>query len=364
MPETATGLATPPPPANTTTATAAPQPAAPRNNIKETLVSLTIAFALAFVFRGFVVEAFLIPTGSMAPTLNGAHVRFSNPRTGMDWAVGPRQADLIPGTDAPRPTMGSTEPFPIVDPITRQSLGAARGARTRAGDRIFVMKYLYSIFDPSRYDIVVFKNPTEPQVNFIKRLLGLPGDQLALIDGDVWVRTPKPDDLPNLNAWQQPGWKVAAKPELAQRSMWQTVFDSQYTPVGTVDGVAYDSKWIVPAESVYAVLEVKQDLSREHILYAAEKAASVRRLHRTSALIPYAEGAYKARPLPPIVAGILTYQSSWTPALGEPLRQALSELSADHKLNICKRQSLIVQFWSFLTVQGGVDLRTKVFILV
>ncbi len=30
----------------------------------------------------------------------------------------------------------------------------------------------------------------------------------------------------------------------------------------------------------------------------------------------------------------------------------------------CKRQSLIVQFWSFLTVQGGVDLRTKVFILV
>lgn len=250
MPETATGLATPPPPAPPTTATAAPGPTAPRNNIKETLISLTIAFALAFVFRGFVVEAFLIPTGSMAPTLNGAHVRFSNTRTGMDWAVGPRMADAIPGTDAPRPTMGTKEsPFPIIDPITKQNLGSAVGARTRAGDRIFVMKYLYSIFDPARYDIVVFKNPTEPQVNFIKRLLGLPGDQLALIDGDVWVRTPKADDLANLNAWQQPGWKVAAKPELAQRAMWQTVFDSQYTPTGTIDGRAYDSPWIVPSES-------------------------------------------------------------------------------------------------------------------
>jgi signal peptidase I len=249
MPETAASLAPPPPPSNSTTATAAPLPDAPRNNIKETLISLTIAFALAFVFRGFVVEAFLIPTGSMAPTLNGAHARFSNPKTGLDWAVGPRMEDMLT-PDVPRPVMGTTKAYPIIDPITRQHLGAAKGARTRAGDRIFVMKYLYSIFDPARYDIVVFKNPTEPQVNFIKRLLGLPGDQLALIDGDVWVRTPKPDDLPNLNAWQQHGWKVAAKPELAQRSMWQTVFDSQYTPIGTVDGVAYQNKWIVPSETL------------------------------------------------------------------------------------------------------------------
>lgn len=113
MPETATGLATPPPPANTTTATAAPQPAAPRNNIKETLVSLTIAFALAFVFRGFVVEAFLIPTGSMAPTLNGAHVRFGDPHTGMDWAVGPRQADLIPGRNALVRRWAAPNPSPL-----------------------------------------------------------------------------------------------------------------------------------------------------------------------------------------------------------------------------------------------------------
>jgi hypothetical protein len=46
----------------------------------------------------------------------------------------------------------------------------------------------------------------------------------------------------------------------------------------------------IPAESVYAVLEVKQDLSKKQIAYAGEKIRSVRRLHRTSAEFPHASG--------------------------------------------------------------------------
>jgi signal peptidase I len=37
-----------------------------QTNLKETFTSIIIAFAMAFIFRGFVVEAFVIPTGSMA----------------------------------------------------------------------------------------------------------------------------------------------------------------------------------------------------------------------------------------------------------------------------------------------------------
>ena len=44
---------------------------------KEAVESLVIAFILAFVFRAFVVEAFIIPTGSMADTLRGAHFRLT-----------------------------------------------------------------------------------------------------------------------------------------------------------------------------------------------------------------------------------------------------------------------------------------------
>ena len=72
------------------------------------------------------------------------------------------------------------------------------------------------------------------------------------------------------------------------------IYDRQYSPF------LYNqaNQRYIPAESVYAVLEVKQDLSREHRLYAGGKAASVRRLHRTSAPIPYAEGILQAAPLP------------------------------------------------------------------
>ena len=42
--------------------------------VKEVVESIAIAFVLAFVFRAFVVEAFVIPTGSMAPTLLGKHM--------------------------------------------------------------------------------------------------------------------------------------------------------------------------------------------------------------------------------------------------------------------------------------------------
>src|SRR5688572_10989508 len=42
---------------------------------RDTIESILIAFILAFIFRAFVVEAFVIPTGSMAPTLLGAHAR-------------------------------------------------------------------------------------------------------------------------------------------------------------------------------------------------------------------------------------------------------------------------------------------------
>src|SRR3954447_26533945 len=47
-----------------------------QSSVKETLESILVAFILAFIFRAFVVEAFVIPTGSMAPTLLGAHMRF------------------------------------------------------------------------------------------------------------------------------------------------------------------------------------------------------------------------------------------------------------------------------------------------
>jgi len=61
-----------------------------------------------------------------------------------------------------------------------------------------------------------------------------------------------------------------------------------------------------------------------HVEYAQKKVASVRRLLRTSLPIPYAGGTYPAKPLPYILGGLLTFESDWSPALGQPLVDALA----------------------------------------
>ena len=63
-----------PPPGTPATKAAAQQKQ--DGSVKETIESILVAFILAFIFRAFIVEAFVIPTGSMAPTLLGAHMRF------------------------------------------------------------------------------------------------------------------------------------------------------------------------------------------------------------------------------------------------------------------------------------------------
>src|SRR3954449_6328259 len=64
-----------------------PTPQQQEGSVKETIESILVAFILAFVFRAFIVEAFVIPTGSMAPTLMGAHMRFHCKDCGYRWDV-------------------------------------------------------------------------------------------------------------------------------------------------------------------------------------------------------------------------------------------------------------------------------------
>ena len=108
------------------------------------------------------------------------------------------------------------------------------------------------------------------------------------------------------------------------------VFDRQYSPFI----FNYEEQTIIPAESVYAVFEAKQTVNLGQIEYARKKVASVRRLHRTSLPIPYAKGTYPAKPLIPIYGGLLTFESDWSPALGDPLRDALGSSEGDDRLDM------------------------------
>ena len=108
------------------------------------------------------------------------------------------------------------------------------------------------------------------------------------------------------------------------------IFDRQYSPFI----FTYENETIIPAESVYAVFEAKQTADAALVAYAQEKVASVRRLHRTSLPIPYAKGVYPAKALIPILGGLLTFESEWSPALGPSFEKALSANVGDGRLDI------------------------------
>lgn len=108
------------------------------------------------------------------------------------------------------------------------------------------------------------------------------------------------------------------------------VFDRQYSPFI----FTYEDQTIIPAESVYAVFEAKQTADAALVKYAQDKVASVRRLHRTSLPIPYAKGVYPPKPLIPILGGLLTFESEWSPPLGASFEKALSAEVGDGRLDL------------------------------
>ena len=137
------------------------------------------------------------------------------------------------------------------------------------------------------------------------------------------------------------------------------IFDRQYSPFI----FHYEGQTIIPAESVYAVFEAKQTINAAEVTYAQKKVASVRRLHRTSLPIPYAEGTYRPKPLIRIYGGMLTFESDWSPALSQPLLDSLIHGNSEGRLdlgcvaahgNFCLNQ----QTGSY-EIQGGVKPATS-----
>lgn len=135
------------------TAGTAPRRTPWRDNIE----ALAMAIVLALLLKAFIVEAYKIPTGSMQPTLMG-------------------------------------------DP------------QNQVFDRILVDKLAFRVRDPERFEVVVFRYPLDRAKNFVKRLVGMPGEQIRIWNGDLWTRA---DD----NA----EWTVLRRPSNVQSEHWKAL---------------------------------------------------------------------------------------------------------------------------------------------
>ena len=93
------------------------------------------------------------------------------------------------------------------------------------GDRILVMKFPYDMpllpgsSRPQRWDVVVFRYPEEPEVSYIKRLVGLPGEELSIYFGDVYLRQAGSKE-----------YQLARKPLSHQQAMQMMVYDDAHRP--------------------------------------------------------------------------------------------------------------------------------------
>lgn len=134
------------------------------------------------------------------------------------------------------------------------------------------------------------------------------------------------------------------------------IYDAIYTPfIFNQDGFMY-----IPAESVYAVFEVKQDV-KGYIDYAAQKVESVRRLKRTSVEMVNSGRRTSARPLTKIIGGILTTTSSYSGT--ETVSKQLKELKGYHTLDLgclCDTGSFHVDYKE--TRPDGIDQTKNEFI--
>jgi signal peptidase I len=198
--------------------------------IADTFEWLITAFILAFVFRAFVMEAFRIPTGSMADTLKGAHFRLRCRQCGYKYEYGFRP-DLFgfPEDSIPGSRSGTLKSFRSRCSSCGNYQAVGGNMPVANGDRILVLKCIYQFFSPKRWDVIVFKNPPEPEINYIKRLIGLPGEEVQIIDGDIYV-----------------DGQIRRKPPKVQNELWMPVYDNDYQPYDRSRTTFNHHKWDQP----------------------------------------------------------------------------------------------------------------------
>ncbi len=127
------------------------------------------------------------------------------------------------------------------------------------------------------------------------------------------------------------------------------IYDQQYSPfVYREAGATY-----IPAESVYAIFEVKQDLSKFNLEYAGKKFKSVRSLHRTSAPIFHLGGVDRKVSHFNIVSGFVCLESSWKTPFGNSFDKAIRSLDELSRIDL----GCVLQVGSFqIRYDGGISI--------
>lgn len=217
---------------------------------RESIETFVVTFIIAYVVKSFAFEAFVIPTGSMAPTLMGRHKEVDCPQCGFRYAV--NASETVSST----PVIAGT----CVNCRYTADISAEPNYK---GDRILVLKTLFDLPEkvgggpPKRWDVTVFKYPEKPETNYIKRLVGLPNEDLRIHRGDIYTRPLGSSDP----------FVIQRKGLDHQRAMQVMVHDDAHVPKSLADDPRWqrwrtgESGWKAIDQGVYEAESTSADWS-------------------------------------------------------------------------------------------------------
>ena len=165
---------------------------------RQTVEFLLLLGVGILLLRTFAAEAYVVPTGSMAPTLLGFHKELTCPNCKFPFVVGMDDQGRSGRPVCPNCGQGELGNVPAVE---------------CNGDRLLVQKFLFDVRRPNRWEVAVFQSPAEPDQAYVKRVVGLPGETIQIVDGDVFI-----------------DGKIARKTLREQRAMRILVYDNDYVP--------------------------------------------------------------------------------------------------------------------------------------
>ena len=169
----------------------------------EAITRQTVEFLLLLgigilLLRTFAAEAYVVPTGSMAPTLLGFHKELTCTNCRFPFVIGMDDQGRSARPICPNCGKGDLVNEPAVE---------------CNGDRLLVQKFLFDVRRPRRWEVAVFQSPSEPDQAYVKRVVGLPGETIQIHEGDVYI-----------------DGQIARKSLKEERAMRLLVFDNDYVP--------------------------------------------------------------------------------------------------------------------------------------
>lgn len=201
-------------------------------SIRDAVENLAVALIFAFLLRTFAVEAFVIPTGSMATTLLGRHKDVSCPKCGYPFQVNAGQE--LDKTGAPTGTavIGGTCPMCRFTMDLGRGNTAGQEYSSYSGDRIMASRSSYLLKPPQRWDVTVFHFPLGAEENYIKRLIGLPQETVRIHQGDIWIQPQGAQ-----------AFSIARKPPEKVLATMRPVYDNDYVQPEPLRQGGWPARW-------------------------------------------------------------------------------------------------------------------------